>query len=367
MLVGLFGCEGGADTDGPGGTDEASDSGSDSGTEVPSDLEWGGEAIPEPLSDFWGTSYVAAEDAIWVIGGQMLQEFDGTEWTNISDPEAFGFVNPSAGEPPEDYHLAFYPVSVTGVSATEIYLGSANGLLAMYDGSGFTKLADGFGHPEVNDHQLSLAPHPSWVSPTGHFYHLTQHTTDYQLVVWDGTARTTADLDLRIGGQQFTTRTIWGIDDDNIWVGGSVIDIFESPIHRFNGTSWNRGTLSFGDNGTITGFWGTAASDLWMTVTGNQYGSRLYHRTSEGWGGSGLPSLPSQESSYVFNHIWGTSNSNLFIASNHGLFRFDGEEWHHIDIGVDDPVLRIHGLSATKLVVEVGHSTDMAFRLVEGL
>lgn len=352
--MGAFACNGDGDDSGDtGATDSTSD--------VPSDVTWSATALPDPpMIDSWTSVYATSKNAIW-LAGHMFFEYDGTDWAMVGEQGVFGF-DPELGNMERMFDAAL----IAGHSETEIYIVGIGGLIAKYDGSEFTLLAEGATGEDFMVNQPVQSPGAVWLSPTGNLHYLLNVPEGENHIVFDIDAetRTRHEIDIMIGGTDHPARTIWGLDDENVWAGGSTSRVFDSPIHRWNGSDWVRGTLEFSDSGQIVGFWGSSAEDVWMATTGGELGGRLWHRATPTWELAGTS--PETDGRPAYNGIWGTSNSNVFLATDQGLFRYDGTDWEKIDIGTDDAVLHIHGISATKLVVTTGHSMDMSLHLVEG-
>ncbi|MCB9759090.1 MAG: hypothetical protein H6739_04555 [Alphaproteobacteria bacterium] len=327
-------------------------------------LTWGASAITAPDTSNWLGAYVADEDNIWILAGGGVTYFDGASWTLSAQQDQFGF-DPNA----PDMTIFFDPWAISGSSTTDVYVVCGNSMIASFDGTSWTQLSNGYGPEDLNTYQPLLSPGSMWASGSGAAYHLSRGG-DYNFVTWDGSTRTTTALDTMVGNLDYAPHIVWGLDDNDIWVGGALTSLFNSPIHHWDGSSWSRATIEAGDEGRVVGFWGTAADDMWMAVTGNQYGSKLYRSASNGgWELADTRPVDGTDNP-VYYDIWGTSNSNIFVGGNQGLFRYNGTDWTEIDLGADAAglaVLRIHGITASKLVVEVGNSTEKAFYLVEGL
>lgn len=278
----------------------------------------------------------------------------------MGDGDVFGF-DPSAGGSPA---LLFDAALVAGVSATEVYIVSAFGLIALYDGTELTLLEEGFGGEAGMVNQARQSPNAVWVSSTGKLHYLLNVPEGENHVIYDADAetRTRYEINTMTGGNNNLALTIWGLDDDHVWAGGNTSGIFPSPVHRWNGTDWARGTLEFNVGGQIVGFWGTSAEDAWMVSSGGDLGGRLWRRDGATW--EIADTSPETDGRPGYNGIWGTSDDNMFLATDVGLFRYDGTDWDKIDIGTDDPVLHIHGISATELVLTTGNTLDMSLHLV---
>lgn len=349
---------------GCGGKDDGSsdDSGVDSSSGVDLDsLTWGGQAVDTSGNTNWLGLYAADEDNIWMLAGGGVSYYDGSTWSLSAEMTTFGF-DPNA----PDFTLLFDPWAISGSSATDVYVVSGNSMIAGFDGSSWQLLAEGYGEADLNTYQPLASPGSMWASGTGATYHLSRGG-DYNFVSWDGAARSRDLLDIVVGNLDYPPYIVWGLDDDHIFVGGSLTSVFNSPIHYWDGSTWSRATIETGDEGKVVGFWGNSPDNVWMAATGNQYGSMLWRRTSEG-GWERADTRPDDGTSNpVYYDIWGTSNQNLFVAANQGLFRYNGTDWTEIDLGTELGVLKIHGISATKLIVEVGTYSEKSLILVEGL
>lgn len=194
--------------------------------------------------------------------------------------------------------------------------------------------------------------------------------------VRDTTSKTTA------GGYLLST---WAASATDVWAGGvgSTVAAGASALQHWDGSSWTAYTWNGGD---VNGLWGTSSTNVYGAASGN-----IIHWNGTSWsaesytpaasllavGGTSPTDIYAGGQSGTLAHydgvswttvsgtgiavgevvtgIWGTSSSNVYVATASGtvglgLHRWNGTSWSTVNPG--DPRIRsIWGSSATDIYV----------------
>ncbi|OIO59549.1 MAG: hypothetical protein AUJ47_10575 [Candidatus Marinimicrobia bacterium CG1_02_48_14] len=153
------------------------------------------------------------------------------------------------------------------------------------------------------------------------------------------------------------------INENNIWavgqiyfpeydsLAGGIVDVLYNVAH-WNGSTWEYSRAHDGEwlAPRLVGIHIFDANDIWMTTggkilhyVGNEY-SMIWQADYINFGIQQV------------NHIWGSSPTNLYFAGLNGnVVHYDGNEFQHINTGIDTDFLSISGTPDGNHVFIVGN------------
>jgi hypothetical protein len=138
---------------------------------------------------------------------------------------------------------------------------------------------------------------------------------------------------------------IWGWSEDELW---AFTD--DGSIARRDSSGW---TLTEFEAGVrFTDAWGCAPDTIYATFSeGGSTGLRLirYDGTSWDYVDYSPSSLPGDLGPMM--SVWGRSGSDVYTASNHGLFHFDGSDWHRYSKTEVDTTNAIYGDGQDRVIL----------------
>lgn len=319
-------------------------------------------ALPQGnfILGIWGT----AANNIWAVGyGGTFLRYDGNSWQVV---------------PTEATDDLF---AVRGSSASDIWAVGRSGALWRYNGSSWTKSGqsgvitnvniNGLWNSAANDYfavgrmgtilhfdgtswaktqsgtddltgVFGFAPNDVWaIGDNGRLVHFDGTswtaspqsgvlTTEYLASIWgsasnDIYASGGNNVLLHYNGTTWSQVTLatptmnidvlWGTGPRDVFAGGSVP---EQIIH-YDGTTWSVVTQTLFKNGTFpTGFWGSAANDVWIV------GALELGR----YDGTRVTNLSSSVTSSTLQSIWGASASDVWTVGQSGtIARWNGSGW----------------------------------------
>jgi hypothetical protein len=160
----------------------------------------------------------------------------------------------------------------------------------------------------------------------------------YDGIDWSGTSglleRFAADP--QIGGvieNRELFNAVWASGPGDVWIatGGS------SPLAlQGDGTHWNQVVVPTATSTSIlVDVWGTGPSDVWLLDAG---ANRIWRGSGSNWASLVLPSGVGTPA-----HIWGLSATEVYVAGNTGLYRFDGANWQQ---EIDSAISGVWGSTA---------------------
>lgn len=180
-------------------------------------------------------------------------------------------------------------LSIDGVSAAEVYVGTSNGFVHRYDGSAFTRL---------NPTAFGSSVKAIWMRTTG-----------------DGWAVGNGGLTVRIMGGTASTVTntpagttnLFGLrgvpaPSQHLWVVGAA-----GYVARYDGSNWSK--IPSGTTADLIGVAALSETDVWFAGTGGT----LLH-----WNGTSISAVPSGITADL-RKLWGNANTGLWLAGDNGV------------------------------------------------
>lgn len=128
------------------------------------------------------------------------------------------------------------------------------------------------------------------------------------------------------GYNMITFQSVWANGPNDLWIAGSTgsggtdsKSTEAALLIRGDGTHWERVVVPNATAKYFSGVWGLGPDDVWVVG----YASKVaHHWDGVSWTTSSLPS----NASYATG-VWGVSATEVYLATQNGLFLFDGSAW----------------------------------------
>jgi hypothetical protein len=272
------------------------------------------QLVDTHLTHIWGSQ----KNNIYAVGENgTIIHYDGTDWAAESSP------------------ITDTLNAIWGLDETAVFASGDSGVMLKKSGTDWQEMPrqaaqlNAIAGTDAN-HVLSVGNNGLIVSHDGSQW---TQTASY-LTAWS----------------QMTDMTkmtaIWGISDICIFAAGRGQG--DSVIFQFNGSQWNRSTIS---DSRISGLWGS--DDTKVFAVGEK--GQIFYFDGQNW--------MEQESGIVthLNAVWGTSSTDVFAVGDAGLIlHFDGYSWEQMETEYSQRLNAIWGRSSQEIYA-VGDSVILHY------
>ena len=302
------------------------------------------------LRDLWG---FACDDVFAVGDTGTILRFDGDEWARMESPTTETLLG------------------VWGSSPDTVYAVGSNGTVLAFDGVEWTKMNSN----STNDFFVVWGTAGDYVFAGGRdgmmFYdgntwESFDFTPRYVLMGMWGTARNNVyaadgtnvlkhydgsewtDIWTRVG---YPFMNICGFSENNIFASG-----YDGLVARYDGTSWTG--YSLGDF-KLSGIWGTADDDLWVSGVPYWSGGALFHYNGSTW----TPSHKSLTTNTLFD-CWTDQRGDIAYAvgRNGTILKRVGDDWTKVSHGINSEFRAVWGAGADDVFVAGDNGAVIRFR-----
>lgn len=179
--------------------------------------------------------------------------------------------------------------STSGVSDTEVYVGSSTGIRYRYDGTNFTRL---------NSTNFNYPVQAIWMRGTG---------DGWAVGDLGQTVRVTLNNASTVANSSASNNNLFGVSglpapSQSVWVVGS-----GGYVGRYDGTTWQR--IMAPTTVSINGVAAFAENDVWFA---GDSGTLLH------WNGTAITAVPSGTTADL-HKIWGSPTTGLWLAGGNGV------------------------------------------------
>ncbi len=131
-------------------------------------------------------------------------------------------------------------------------------------------------------------------------------------------------------------KSIWGIDDDDIWAVGPM-----GTVLHYTGGLWEN--VESPVTAVLIAMWGDSSDNVFFV--GDM--STIVH-----WDGSELLQIEAPTADEAYTSIWAENANDVYVTtSSGGVVHYDGVEWAAINATVNDAFLDIAGRSASDMFI----------------
>jgi hypothetical protein len=242
----------------------------------------------------------------------IVRRWDGRRWSRVMTP----FDRPV--------------LAIAGSGADDVWVGGMDGLVARWDGQGFSRLDvsavathDGLTdlcHDQVNIVGL-WSPGRGQIWAVGHI--LPSRTGPALVLQYDGTSWTRHRLEAPDG-----LSAVWGSGPRDVWVGGN-----SGLLFHHDGGGWTR--VDAGTDRYRNGLWGSGPRDVW--AVGN--GGAITHFDGTTWSlrATGGDRWYDAVSGRDAGEVWAVGHE-LPAGGAAVVSRWDGAAWSDAATGLGEPL-----------------------------
>lgn len=267
------------------------------------------------LDGVWGTS----ASNVWAVGYETILHYDGATWSTVASGSAlfgiwlFGIwgssasniwaVGYAAGGTPAIVHYdganwssvpspttEFQYTSVSGTSASDVWVAGAGGLMSHYDGTSWSIFTPGTGQALLA--VWASSPSDVWVVGFEGTFH-------YNGTSWAPVTNMSGDF---VG--------LSGTSQSDVWAVGR-----PGPSH-YDGTSWSGATQESAFPEIPFGVWASSRTDAWavgVNLASAGYVSKIAHYNGMTWSDVAIG-----KSSALLVAAWGSAATDVWVVGDGG-------------------------------------------------
>lgn len=288
----------------------------------------------------WGTG----PSDVWAAGSDSTEtgalfHFDGTDWSQVDDPALAGSII----------------LSGWSGSATDVWLATADGNVAHWNGSSWTVDPIGYEAPlegitGIGGQEFVVGDAGALARNTGSGWQLMSLIAPPVEGIWGSSAGDVWAVGNSFfshgdGAGNWTTDVtpdgvgvhgVWGTGAGDVWAAGDMGSVF-----HYDGFGWN---VALQDSASdLYAVWGSSPGDVW--AVGDAGAVRHWDGASWSAGTVGTGD---------FRAVWGSAANDVFAVATDGTIeRWDGSTWLAMNSGVGSALYSVWG-SAANDVYAVG-------------